>query len=69
MKRVDIVSRRVSQIARLAAVGVSATVGRLGETTRRRSFSYRSVWSVLSASSVLSVASAASLLSIGLLKT
>ena len=61
----DSVPRRVSQFATLAAVAVPATVGRIGQTTRRRSFSYRSVWSVLSAASVLSVASAASLLSIG----
>jgi hypothetical protein len=59
----DSVPRRVSQFARLAAVGVPAAVRRLGGTSR--SFSYRSLWSVLSASSVLSVASAASLLSVG----
>jgi hypothetical protein len=62
MKPVHDVTRRV---ARFAAVAVPVTAGRFGRTTRSPSFSYRSVWSVLSASSVLSVASAASLLSIG----
>jgi hypothetical protein len=59
------ISSRATQFGRRAAMGVPATVRRLGDATRRRSFSYRSLWSVLSASSVLSVASAASLLSIG----
>ena len=64
MKPVHEVGRRAAQFRRHGA-DVPATVERLGGVTRRRSFSYRSLWSVLSASSVLSVASAASLLSIG----
>ena len=56
------VSRRAIQVAGLATVAGLVMVRRLGD---RRSLSYRSLWSVLSASSVLSVASAASLLSIG----
>ena len=65
MKPVHDVSRCVARLTRCAAIAVPVTAGRLGRTTRKSSFSYRSVWSVLSASSVLSVASAASLLSIG----
>jgi hypothetical protein len=44
---------------------VPIVVKRFRGSDRGRSFSYRSLWSVLSAASVLSVASAASLLSIG----
>ena len=59
-------TRRVVQIAGLAAVAGPVIVWRLGEIPRRhRSLSYRSWWSLLSASSLLSIASAASLLSIG----
>jgi hypothetical protein len=63
MRSSDILSSRVVQLASVAAGG-AAIAYRLGDTSRR-SLSYRSAWSVLSASSVLSVASAASLLSIG----
>jgi hypothetical protein len=57
-------SNGVLRLAR-AASGAPAAAWRRADVTRSRSLSYRSVWSVLSASSVLSVASAASLLSIG----
>lgn len=65
MKPVHAVSRRIASRRRLAPVALAATAGWLAEMARGRSFSYRSPWSVLSASSVLSIASAASLLSIG----
>jgi len=42
-----------------------ALIHRRGRAARHSPFSYRSLWSVLSAVSVLSVASAASVLSIG----
>ena len=58
-------TRRAVQFAGLATVAGSAMAWRLGHAPGRRSLSYRSLWSVLSASSVMSVASAASLLSIG----
>ena len=57
-------SRPAPQLAR-HGLGPAAATKRLGKIGRDRSYSYRSMWSVLSASSVLSVASAASLLSIG----
>ena len=63
MTTVHEVSRRTAQFG--LGADVPATIGRLRDNTRGRSLSYRSLWSVLSASSVLSVASAASLLSIG----
>ena len=50
---------------RLAGYGFRAEIRRRTHNMPRRSLSYRSLWSVLSASSVLSVASAASVLSIG----
>ena len=50
---------------RFAGYGSRAEVPRRTYNRPRRSLSYRSLWSVLSASSVLSVASAASVLSIG----
>lgn len=58
-------ARHNPKFARLATVGLPSTLSRLSEIGRGRLFSYRSLWSVLSASSALSVASAASLLSIG----
>ena len=57
-------TRRVAQVAGLTTVAGLIIVWRFGGTGRR-SLSYRSLWSVLSASSVLCVGSAASLLSIG----
>ena len=50
---------------RFAGYGFSVELARRTHNLGRRSLSYRSLWSVLSASSVLSVASAASVLSIG----
>jgi hypothetical protein len=58
-------SDHAPQFARSARVGLPTRLKRLVKIGRGSLFSYRSMWSVLSASSVLSVASAASLLSIG----
>jgi hypothetical protein len=60
-----LVSHRVAELGRDTAVAVAGAVRRSGDAARRRSLSYKSFGSVLSASSVLSVASAVSLLSIG----
>jgi hypothetical protein len=65
MKPLHDVAPRTARLGRLGAAVVSATIGQPDDARRRRSFSYRSLWSVLSASSVLSIASAASVLSIG----
>ena len=61
MRNTQHLVRRIFQFGRSAAV--SPVTPR--RAAPHRSFSYRSLWSVLSASSVLSVASAASLLSVG----
>ena len=53
------------QISQQPGAANSIDTSRGAAVVRRRSLSYRSLWSVLSASSVLSVASAASFLSIG----
>jgi hypothetical protein len=59
-------TRRVVRLTGLAAVAGPVIVWRLGEIPdRSRSLSYRSWWSLMSASSLLSIASAASVLSIG----
>jgi hypothetical protein len=65
MRPSDSLTRRAVQFGSLAVVAGSVIAWRLGDTGKRRSLSYRSLWSVLSASSVLSVASAVSLLSVG----
>ena|SRR5688572_9069999 len=57
----DTLSGRSFRFAHVAAPAVPP----VADITQRRSLSYRSLWSVLSAWSVLSVASAASLLSVG----
>src|SRR5262245_50479529 len=59
------ISRRIFRLARQPGSASPADTWRGIDDVRHRSLSYRSLWSVLSASSVLSVASAASLLSIG----
>ena len=58
------ISRRIFRFAQQPGSASRADTWR-GMTFNAGSMSYRSFWSVLSASSVLSVASAASLLSIG----
>ena len=65
MKPIPYDSYHAADFVRVAADAVPASVQPPGDAARRRSWSYRSFWSLLSASSVLSVASAASILSIG----
>jgi hypothetical protein len=62
----DSTARRIAYSVGVAAGAFTVAIAWRSLTTHQRSlFSYRSAWSVLSASSVLSIGSAASVLSIG----